>query len=88
MKENKKEERKGRNINIRVTEEDFNKIKTNADSMNISVSEYARSCLLKEDNYKDIKPVAIIEFMKDDEKILIKYIKDKGVIVESVNIIE
>ena len=49
MEENKKEEIKKCNINMRVTEEDFNKIKSNADTVNMSVSEYARKCLLKED---------------------------------------
>lgn len=49
MEENKKEEIKKCNINMRVTEEDFNRIKSNADTVNMSVSEYARRCLLKED---------------------------------------
>jgi hypothetical protein len=83
----KKEERKRCNINIRVTEKDFNTIKSNADNMNMSVSDYVRSCLLKEDNYKDSKPVADIEYLRDNEKILIKHIKDKGVVVESVDIL-
>jgi predicted DNA binding CopG/RHH family protein len=51
MKENKK--RKKCNINIRVTEKDFNTIKNNADNMNMSVSEYVRRCLLKEDKYNN-----------------------------------
>lgn len=89
MEENKKEERKRCNINIRLTEEDFNRIKTKADNMNMSISDYVRYCLLKEDLEKiKFKPSTIKEYRKKYENVLIKNTGNSDMIVEFFNILE
>ena len=66
--------RKKYNINVRLNEGDYNRIVKNAEGLNMSISDYARHCLLK-DRYEGIHPVSACELYTNVEEIKLMLIR-------------
>ena len=71
MKEKKK---MNFNVNVRLTEEAYNMVKTYAEARNVSISDYARNCMLK-NGYEGIHPLQSNKLYRDMEEVKLTLIR-------------